>query len=172
MTVQNAAAVAAPPKPSVPPVTPAVPQSVPVPVQPDAEQAAAAKPRKFVIKEKEKVKKLLKIAAVSVVILLIACFSLWYYSYSHFNMFGKPIDIYAEEVDFNGREIPDLDSLKSYLRRFKNLKVANLGTYAVEAEQSIAFRQAFPDTELIYNTVVNIDGRNYRTDIETLDLSG
>ncbi|HAM69735.1 MAG TPA: hypothetical protein DCP68_09010 [Ruminococcus sp.] len=172
MTVQNAAAVAAPPKPSVTPVTPAVPQSVPVPAQPDAEQAATPKTRKFVIKEKEKVKKLFVIAAASVVLLLIACFSLWYYSYSHFNMFGKPIDIYAEEVDFNGREIPDLDSLKSYLRRFKNLKVANLGSYAVEAEQSIAFRQAFPDTELIYNTVVNIDGRNYRTDIETLDVSG
>ncbi|MCQ2407737.1 MAG: hypothetical protein MJ065_04320 [Oscillospiraceae bacterium] len=174
MTVQNAAAVAASPKSSVVTVTSAAgSQPVQASAQPVAASASANEsPRNFALKEREKVRKLFLVAVASVIVLLIACFSLWYYHYSHFNMFGKPIDIYAEEVDFNGREIPDFDSLKSYLRRFKNLKVANLGTYPIEAEASIAFRQAFPDTELIYDTVVNIDGIHYRTDLETLDLSG
>lgn len=123
------------------------------------------------ISEKEKVRRLLLLTVLSVVLLLIAGLSLWYYSCTHFNLFGRPIDIFAEEIDFNGREIPDLDSLKHYLKRFKNLKIANLGSFQVEAEDSISLRRAFPDTELIYNTVVKIDDATYSTDITTLDIS-
>lgn len=129
-------------------------------------------PKPHGISEKEKVRRLLLLTVLSLVILMIAGLSVWYYSYTHFNMFGKQIDVFAEEVDFNGREIPDLDSLKHYLKRFKNLKIANLGSYQVEAEDSITLRQAFPDTELIYHTVVTIDNQKYRTDITTLDISG
>lgn len=127
-------------------------------------------PRKG-ISEQEKVKRLVLAAIFAVVLLLIAIVSAWYYSYTHMNLWGQKTDIFAEEIALSGREIPSLDALKTYLSRFKNLKKADLGSFAVEAEESISLRQAFPDTELIYNTVVAIDDATYRTDATTLDFS-
>ncbi len=123
------------------------------------------------ISEKERVKRLSLVALLSVVILVIAGLSVWYYNRTHLNIFGKPADIFAEEIEFSGKEIPDLNALKNYLRQFKNLKKADLGSFPVEAEESIPLRQAFPDTELIYQTVVNIEDEIYRTDITSLDVS-
>lgn len=123
------------------------------------------------ISEAEKVRRLVLVAILSVVLLLVAVICVWYYSYTHMNLWGQKADIFAEEITFNGREIPSLEALKSYLTRFKNLKKADLGSFFVEAEESISLRQAFPDTELVYQTVVEIDDKTYRTDITTLDLS-
>ena len=135
--------------------------------------APAAEPNKktHFLSEKEKIKRLGLVAILAVLILMFAVFFVWYYNRTHMEMFGRQTDIFAEEISFNGREIPDLDSLKKYLHRFKNLKKADLGSYPVDAEQSIALRQAFPDTELVYQTVVNIEDETYRTDITTLDIS-
>ena len=140
-------------------------------VQNPAAPPAESQKKPHLLSEKEKIKRLLLVAVLAVLILLIAVFGVWYYSRTHLVMFGRQTDIFAEEISFNGKEIPDLDSLKEYLGRFKNLKKADLGSYAVDAEQSISLRQAFPDTELVYQTVVNIEDESYRTDITTLDVS-
>lgn len=140
-------------------------------VQNNAEVSAVPAEKKRILPEKEKIKRLLLVAVLAFLILFIALFSVWYYNHTHLDMFGSKTDIFAEEISFSGKEIPDLDSLKSYLKRFKNLKKADLGSYPVDAEQSISLRQAFPDTELVYQTVVNIEDEAYRTDITTLDVS-
>ena len=123
------------------------------------------------LSEQEKVKRLTLVAILAFVILLIAVGCVGYYNYTHMNLWGQKADIFAEEISLNGREIPSMEALKKYLGRFRNLKKADLGSFAVEAEESIALRKAFPDTELIYNTVVEIDDETYSTDITTLDLS-
>lgn len=123
------------------------------------------------ITEAEKVRRLVLVAILSVVLLLIAVVCVWYYSYTYMDLWGQKTDIFAEEIVFNGKEIPSMEALKNYLGRFKNLKRADLGSFPVEAEDSISLRQAFPDTELIYHTVVEIDDKTYRTDITMLDLS-
>ncbi|MBR5361849.1 MAG: hypothetical protein IK134_00780 [Oscillospiraceae bacterium] len=133
--------------------------------------AAETENKPHLLTEKERIKRLGLVAILAVLILMIAVFFVWYYNRTHMEMFGRQTDIFAEEISFNGKEIPDLESLKTYLRKFKNLKKADLGNYPVDAEQSIALRQAFPDTELVYHTVVNIEDVNYRTDITTLDVS-
>ena len=140
-------------------------------VQKPAAPAAESEKKPHFLSEKEQIKRLGLVAILAVILLMIAVFFVWYYNRTHMEMFGTKTDIFAEEISFNGREIPDLDSLKSYLHRFKNLKKADLGTYPVDAEQSISLRQAFPDTELVYHTVVNIENETYRTDITTLDVS-
>lgn len=123
------------------------------------------------VQESEKDQRRFLLIVLSVVLIIIAGLGIWCYSYTHFKMFGQPEDIFAEEIAFRGSEIPDLDSLKSYLKRFKNLKKADLGTFEVEAEESVPFRQEFPNTDLRYHTVVTIDDRSYDSDISTLDLS-
>lgn len=111
------------------------------------------------------------IGVLIAVLALIAGLGIWCYTYTHFKMFGQPENIFAEEVAFRGSEIPDLETLKGYLRRFKNLKKADLGTFQVQAEDSVPFRQEFPNTELVYHTVVTIDDKVYDSGIETLDIS-
>ncbi len=111
------------------------------------------------------------VAMLCVVLAVIAGLGIWCYTYTHFKMFGQPEDIFAEEISFRGNEISDLDALKSYLKRFKNLKRADLGSFQVEAEDSVPFRQEFPNTELLYRTVVTIDDKAYDSDISTLDIS-
>lgn len=120
---------------------------------------------------KEKEIRVLLLAILSGLILMIAAGVFWYYRYTHFDMYGKPSDIYMEEIHLNGDEIGDLSSLKNYLKRFRNLKIADLGSYQVEAEDSVPLRQEFPQTDLRFQTVVDIEGKNYRTDIESLDIS-
>lgn len=121
--------------------------------------------------EQKKVRRLVLIALLATLLLLIAVVGVWCYSYTHMNLWGQKADIFAEEISFNGKEIPSLEALKTYLARFRHLQKADLGSFAVEAEESAALRQAFPDTELIYNTVVAIDDKTYRTDATTLDFS-
>lgn len=123
------------------------------------------------VSESETAKRRSLIVILSLVLLLIAAMGIWCYTYTHFKMFGQPEDIFAEEIEFRGNEIPDLATLKSYLKRFKNLKKANFGTFEVEAEESAAFRQEFPQTELFYQTVVTIDNKSYPADLSTLDIS-
>lgn len=120
---------------------------------------------------KEKELRLLLIAILCVLIMLILGGFLWYYNHTHLNMFGTQTDIYAEELHFTGDEIDSLSDLKAYLKRFKNLKIADLGSYQIEAEDAVPLRQEFPHTDLRYQTVVEIDGQSYRSDIVTLDLS-
>ena len=121
--------------------------------------------------ESEKDQRRFLLIVLFVVLAIIAGLGIWCYSYIHFKMFGQPEDIFAEEISFRGSEISDLDSLKSYLKRFKNLKKADLGTFEVEAEESVPFRQEFPNTDLRYHTVVTIDDRSYDSDISTLDIN-
>ncbi len=121
--------------------------------------------------DKALVKRLWLWTILSVVFLLIVGGCVWGYYQLQFDIFGKKTDVFAEEISFNGKEIPDLDSLKNHLRRFKNLKKADLGSFPVEVEQSFALRQAFPDTELVYQTVVLIENETYRTDITSLNVS-
>ena len=52
-------------------------------------QQEPPRPHKIAISEKEKVKRLLLLTVLSLVILMIAGLSVWYYGYTHFNMFGK-----------------------------------------------------------------------------------
>ncbi len=106
-----------------------------------------------------------------VILIIIGGIGIWCYTYTHFRMFGQPENIFAEEISFRGSEIPDLDTLRAYLKRFKNLKKADLGSFEVEAEDSVPFRQEFPHTELLYRTVVTIDNKTYDADITTLDIS-
>lgn len=138
-------------------------------IKQDAAAAGEQQPKK--IGEKEKIKRLALVAVLAVVVLLIAGLSVWYYRYTHFDMFGQPSDIFMEEISFRGSEISDIESLKIYLEKFRNLKRADLGSFQVEAEQAVPLRQTFPDTELVFNTVVNIEGDLYHTDITSLDLS-
>ena len=133
-------------------------------VQPDAHA-----PDK--ISDAEKGTRRFLVGLLAVILAIIAGLGIWCYTYTHFKMFGQPEDIFAEEISFRGNEIPDLDTLKSYLRRFKNLKKADLGTFQVQAEDSVPFRQEFPNTELLYRTVVTIDDKTYDTGISTLDIS-
>lgn len=121
--------------------------------------------------EKAKVRRLGIVAAVMAAVLLIVGICVWIYNRTHLEMFGNQTDVFAEEISLRGSEIPDLDTLKSYLGRFKNLKKADLGDFPVDATQSISLRKAFPDTELIYQTVVHIEDETYRTDITKLDVS-
>ncbi len=104
-------------------------------------------------------------------ILLISVGMFLYYKHTHFDMYGKETDIFAEEIYFNGSEITDVSSLKTYLKKFKNLKVADLGSYEVEAEDSVPLRQEFPHTDLRYQTVVHVEDQVCRTDIVSLDVS-
>lgn len=139
------------------------------PLPPVAPEQQENKPDQM--NEKDLVKRLWFWAILSVVFLLIVGGCVWGYNQTHFEVFGQQTDLFAEEISFNGREIPDLESLKNHLRRFKNLKKADFGSFPVEAEQSFALRQAFPNTELVYQTVVLIENETYRTDITTLDVS-
>lgn len=123
----------------------------------------------MVLKDREK--GLTLVAVLSVILLLIAILGVWCYHYTHFTLYGLKTDIFADELNFNGREISDYDTLCSYLRRFKNLKTVNLGTFPIEAEKSTAFKQSFPSTKFIYHTVVNIEGQSIRTDATSIDLS-
>ncbi|MBR6107110.1 MAG: hypothetical protein IKQ39_03790 [Oscillospiraceae bacterium] len=111
------------------------------------------------------------LAVLCCIFLLLTVGLLLVYRHTHFDMFGTPSDIYMEEIHFSGDEISDLPSLKRYLKRFKNLRVADLGSYQVEAEDSFPLRQEFPQTDLRFQTIVDICGKNYRTDIESLDIS-
>ena len=123
------------------------------------------------ISEEEKSTRRFLVIVLVIILVIISGISIWCYTYTHFKMFGQPENIFAEEVSFRGNEIPDLDTLKSYLKRFKNLKKADLGSFCVEAEDSVPFRQEFPNTELLYQTVVTIDDKSYDTGISTLDIS-
>lgn len=125
----------------------------------------------MVLKLKEKEKRLLLAAVLAVVLLVIAVLGVVIYQYTHFDLYGMKTDIFADEIDFDGREISDFDELRAYLKRFTNLQRVSLGSYPVEAERSDAFRQEFSGTELLYRTVVKIEGEDVSTDAETLDLS-
>ncbi|MBQ8920838.1 MAG: leucine-rich repeat domain-containing protein [Oscillospiraceae bacterium] len=114
---------------------------------------------------------LILLSVLAVLVLLIAIGMLLFYKATRFEMFGKPSDIFMEEVHFKGSEITDIPTLKTYLKKFKNLKVADLGDYQVEAEDSVALRQEFPRTDLRYQTVVHIEDQICRTDIISLDIS-
>ncbi len=114
---------------------------------------------------------LVLLSVLAVLILLISIGMLMFYKATRFEMFGKQSDIFMEEIYFKGDEITDIPSLKSYLKKFRNLKVADFGSYEVEAEDSVALRQEFPRTELRYQTVVHIEDQICRTDIISLDIS-
>ena len=152
-------------------VTPQADSTAVLPVQTEAVSALADPTQKKPLSEQEKRKRVCLIGVLAAVILAISGLSIWYYNHTHFNMFGAPSDIFMEEIKFHGNEIPDLDSLKAYLKRFKNLKRADLGSFRIEAEEAFSLRQEFPDTELVYHTVVDIEGKHYDTDLKTLDLS-
>lgn len=133
-------------------------------VQPKAPAAGS-------VSEAEKSTRRFLVIVLVVILMIIGGISIWCYTYTHFKMFGQPENIFAEEISFRGSEIPDLDTLRAYLKRFKNLKKADLGSFEVEAEDSVPFRQEFPHTELLYRTVVTIDDKTYDADISTLDIS-
>ena len=116
-------------------------------------------------------KSLMLLALLSVLLLIIAAGLFAFYQMTHYRVYGQQIDIFAEDIQLNGKNIQDLDSLKSYLKKFKNLKRVDLGSFKVQAEDSVPFRQSFPNTELIYDTVVSIEGKDYDTDITSLDIS-
>ncbi|MCQ2417867.1 MAG: leucine-rich repeat domain-containing protein [Oscillospiraceae bacterium] len=149
-------------------------QSKPNALKPSADASATsahAKKKNSKISEKEKRTRVLLIAVLSLVILSIASLCLWIYNYSHFEMFGQMTDISAEELNFRGREISSLDALTDYLHKFKSLKRVNLGSFEIEAEDAFLLRQAFPGVEFSYHPVLNIEGKNYDTDISSLNLS-
>ena len=125
------------------------------------------------LSKKTKNKKIIMVllTVLAVLILLIAVGMLLFYKATRFDMYGKQSDIFMNEIYFKGDEITDISSLKTYLKKFKNLKVADLGSYEVEAEDSVALRQEFPRTDLRYQTVVHIEDQVCRTDVISLDIS-
>lgn len=138
----------------------------------DSMPQAETEIRQDSLSDKAKIKRLSLLTVLAVLVLVIVGICVFIYNRTHLEMFGKQTDVFAEEISFNGSEIPDLESLKAYLRRFKNLKKADFGSFTVDAEQSFSLRQSFPDTELVYQTVVHIEDEMYRTDITKLDVSG
>ena len=116
-------------------------------------------------------KRTLIIATAAAVLLLLSMICVGIYRATHLSMFGQKTDIFVQELDFNGREIPDYDQLCSYLSRFPRLQRVDLGSFPVEAEKVASFQQSFPNTELVYDTVVRIEGENVPVDTEVLDLS-
>lgn len=86
-------------------------------------------------------------------------------------IFGN--EVFSEEayLSFLGDEFSSLEQVKKALRPFKNLKKADLGTFAVDVTLSESLTEEFPGVEFKYDTAAFMYGGKFNTDVTEIDLS-
>ncbi len=92
-------------------------------------------------------------------------------SAGHIDLFGHEVSSAESYVFFSGDEIESPEALRKNLRRMKNLKVADLGDYHVDATEEEALLCEFPGVEFRYRAVARMYGGEFFTDVEELDMS-
>ncbi len=112
-----------------------------------------------------------RVIAIVLSLCAFAALCLYFYSVRQVNVFGRNFTLDEKELSFNGSEIDGVDNLIRDLKQFKNLEKVDLGTFMVHADEKDKLDKALPDTDLIYDTYINVYGDRIKTDTTTLDVS-
>ncbi len=84
---------------------------------------------------------------------------------------GERISTEEAYLKFSGDEIGDLAELREILHRFDNLKYCDLGTYCVDVTEEKELLDEFTGVEFKFDSVADMYGDKFYSDVEELDLS-
>lgn len=112
------------------------------------------------------------IAGILAVVILTAAVIIINVSTSQIEIYGQRMDTSARRLILSGDEIGSLEELKENLKKLPRLRYADLGSFRVYAPSADELRAAFPDVTFRFTTYMDVYGKDFDTDITSMDLSG
>ncbi len=112
-----------------------------------------------------------KLIAILLAVCSFAALCYYFYKVRHVVVYGHTLTLDSHEVKFSGPEIDNVDNLIENMKQMNDVKLIDLGSYLVHADDEAKLCNSFPNTDMVYKTYIDMFGDRILTDITTLDIS-